>query len=323
MSGKIVLIIKEYSDNYRKIEFSKNKDKLESVLNQNELKQDILKYEENDLIIHNIPFAVYNPKIMKILAKTINVQEAFGCDWKGFLSQFNFEDIQDNLVDFDTFKYNTIDYSNFEYAGFYGELDNILNSKKMLLGQTLDFQQYIVDFVKFYDFIKIQKFPKPNILKRKEFTIDRFKPDLYTKFNFALYGYEGFINCSSLATDDINLDELDVFSSNTEAILPFNLFKYLIKYKDISELLGKEIYISPKTYLNFEDDLTPLGKLIKIAELTERSDPLTRMYARYYYLIFVLKYINMDMTFIDLKSKIIQLHESNTYKTNLFYKVKK
>ncbi len=140
MSGKIVLIIKEYSDNYRKIEFSKNKDKLESVLNQNELKQDILKYEENDLIIHNIPFAVYNPKIMKILAKTINVQEAFGCDWKGFLSQFNFEDIQDNLVDFDTFKYNTIDYSNFEYAGFYGELDNILNSKKMLLGQTLDFQ---------------------------------------------------------------------------------------------------------------------------------------------------------------------------------------
>ena len=81
MSGKIVLIIKEYSDNYRKIEFSKNKDKLESVLNQNELKQDILKYEENDLIIHNIPFAVYNPKIMKILAKTINVQEAFGCDW--------------------------------------------------------------------------------------------------------------------------------------------------------------------------------------------------------------------------------------------------
>ncbi len=56
------------------------------------------------------------------------------------------------------------------------------------------------------------------VLKRKEFTIDRFKPDLYTKFNFALYGYEGFINCSSLATDDINLDELDFFhpaSSNS------------------------------------------------------------------------------------------------------------
>ena len=323
VKGKTILIIKEYSDNYRKIEFTFNGEKNESVLNQNELKLDILKYTENDLMIHNIPFSIYNPKVMKILAKSINVQEAFGCDWNGFLSQFKFQDIQDNLIDVDTFKYNNFDYTNFQLSGFYGEIDTILNSKKMLLGQTLDFQQYVADFNKFYDFLKIQKFPIPNVLSKKEFQIDRFKPELFSKFTFSLNGYEGFVLCNSLATDDINLDELDVFSSNTEVILPFNLFKYLLKYKDISELLGKEIYISPKQYLNFEDNLSPLEKVIKIAELTERSDPLTRMYARYYYLIFVLKYINMDMTFIDLKSKIIQLHESNTYKTNLFYKVKK
>lgn len=322
MNGKTILIIKEYSDNYRKIEFVFGGGKNESVLNQNELKQDILKYSENDLMIHNIPFSLYNPKVMKILAKSIHVQDAFGCDWSGFLSQFKFQDIQDNLIDNSSFKFNEFNYDEYELAGFYGEVDSVLNSKKMLIGQTLDFQQYIANFDKFYEFLKIQKFPMKEILTKKNFEVDFFKPETMAKFMFSLNGYEGFVICKGLSSDDINLDELAICESS-DTLIPFNLFKYLIKYKGISELEITEVYISPKTYLEFEDDLSPLGKLIKIAELTERSDPLTRLYTRYYYFIFVLKYINMDMTFIDLRTKIIQLHESNTYKTNLFYKVKK
>jgi len=315
---KVVFIIKELNDNYRIIEYN-NKKRDENIKNLNELKSYLFKYEIGDLVIHDIPLSVYNPNLQKTKATTTNIIEAFGCDWKSYLSQFTF----DKFVDLGLNKFSKANLEVSQDNPLFDFSKQLIDefTKKSFFGSAADYHQYSFDFVKFYDFLKLQHFPDPNSLSVKNIVVDTLKKDSYNKFILSLHMYEGFVVCSSLITDEIQLDEINIFSNSSEIILPFNLFKYLLKYKNINEVYIKRFYISGKKKLNFNDDLNDVEKLITIGGLAERSDVFTKMYVRYYFFIFSLKYFSEDIISIDLKRKIVHTYNKNI-KSPLFHSVK-
>lgn len=315
--NKISFIIKEHNDNYRKIDFVKGK-RDEVVLGVNEIKMEIFKYDVNDLIIHDIPMSVYNPNLNKIKAKIINVIEAFGCDWKSFNTQSNIQEfINSGILDFPK---KEINYTILPLKNFFEELNSEFQ-KKVFFGSATDYHQYTFNFNEFYEFLKIQHFPDMNSLSEKNIVIDLMKKDSYSKFILSLHLYEGFAVCSSLITDEIQLDEINIFNNNSEIIIPFNLFKYLLKYKNITELYINKFYVSGKKRLDFDDNLNTIEKMVTIAGLCERSDVLTKMYIRYYFFIFALKYFKEDIISIDLKRKIIHTYNKNI-NSKLFFPIK-
>lgn len=317
MNNKVIFIIKEHNDNFRKIEFFKGK-REEGILSVNELKMEIFKYENEDLIIHDIPMSVYNPNLQKTKAKIINVIEAFGCDWKSFNIQSSYQEfINSNINDFPK---QNINYSLMPLKDFFDELNSEFQ-KKIFFGSAADYHQYTFNFNEFYNFLKVQYFPDINSISEQNVIIDMLKKDSFSKFVLALNLYEGFAVCSSLITDEIQLDEINIFNNNSEIIIPFNLFKYLLKYKNISELYISKLYITGKKKLNFDNNLNNIEKMVTVAGLCERSDILTKMYVRYYFFIFALKYFKEDIISIDLKRKIINTYNKNI-SSKLFYSIK-
>lgn len=317
MENKIVFIVKEHNDNFRKIEFFRGK-REEFILSVNELKIDIFKYDIDDIIIHDIPMSVFNPNLQKTKAKITNVIEAFGCDWKSFNMQSNYQEfVNSNILDFPKKEFN---YTIMPLKEFFEDLSSEFQ-KKSFFGSATDYHQYTFNFEQFYDFLKLQHFPDINSIKEKNNIVDMMKKDSFSKFILSLNLYEGFAVCSSLITDEIQLDEINIFNNNSEIIIPFNLFKYLLKYKNITELYITKFYITGKKKLNFNEELNNVEKMVTIAGLCERSDILTKMYVRYYFFIFALKYFKEDIISIDLKRKIIHTYNKNI-SSELFYPIK-
>lgn len=317
--GNVVFIVKEINDNYRVTEFNDKKDKDENIKNINELKILIFKYGIGDLLIHDISLSVYNPNLQKTKATTINVIDAFGCNWKSFLAKYSFEDFVNLGVD--SFSKSNLEIKEsspiFE---FHQEVDKEFK-KRSFFGSAADYHQYTFNFSHFYDFLSKQYFPDMNSLSEKPMIVDTLNKNSYAKFILSLNLYEGFVICSSLITDEIQLDEVNIFNNCNEVIIPFNLFKYLIKYKNINELYILKYYVSVKKELVFNENLNEIEKLITIGGLSERSDIFTKLYVRYYFFIYALKYFSEDIVSIDLKRKIIHTYNKNI-KTSLFSYIK-
>lgn len=320
MDNKIVFIMKEHSENFRIIECFKNK-RDETISTTNEIKTNLFKYDNEDLIIHDIPIATFNPNLQKIKAKNLTTIEAFGCEWKALFTQTTQQEfLNSGILDFPKTEPN---YNLLPLRDFFDEIQQEFQ-KKSYFGTASDYHQYTFNFNEFYEFLKMQYFPDIKSLSKKNIIVDKLKPDSFSKFILALHMYEGFAVCSSLITDEIQLDEINIFSEKNnhhELIIPFNLFKYLIKYKNITELYINRFYVCGKKKIDFNDELSNIEKIVTIAGLCERGDILTKMYVRYYFFIFALKYFKEDIISIDLKRKIVHTYNKNI-QSKLFLPIK-
>lgn len=326
--SKTIFIIKELNDMYRIIEY-KNGKRDENIKNQNEMKASLYQYDHNDMIIHDIPLILFKPSESKTRAYMINVIEAFGCDWNSFFTQFSIDDFINAKID----KFSRYDLEIPEsnpIHSFYQELQSEFSSKSFF-GSAADYHQYTFNVDNFYKFLSKQPFPNPKHLSLKEYIVDTMKPDTYARFILALHMYEGFAVCKSLITDDIQLDELNIFEKSNEIIIPFNILKYIIKSAEknsgqnmkrgINELHITKFYVTTKKIPNFNNDLNSLEKMITLGGFCERSDIFTKMYVRYYFFIYALKYFKEDIISIDLKRKIIHTYNKNI-ESSLFHSIK-
>lgn len=321
--NKIIFIVQEHSENFRRIEFIGNV-RNEDVLGINDIKVKIYEYESGDIIIHDMPISIYNPKLKATKATITHINNVLGVGWKSFLTQFDYIDFielfqKSNLPLDILFKTNNNINDNIsnKYNDFIKDVLSDLD-KKVFFGSGTNYSQYSIDLAQFYDFLSYQNIPDIDSLNKRNLNIDTLNHSSFSKFILSLNLYEGYAVCSSLITDEIQLDELNIFNKNSEIIIPFNLFKYIFKYKRVNEAYIKEFYVTNKKRLNLDRNISKIEKAIKVGELSERSDPLIRLYIRYYYFVFSLKFFKEDIISINLKDKVLETY-SKSASTNKFY----
>jgi hypothetical protein len=269
----------------------------ENIIDIHKLNEKIYSFSEKDIVIHDMT------ELQETVCKSYNVLDYFGCDWNAFNLLYSYNEYVSNSFEFDTYN---------EQISFKDLIKNAL-SNQSYFGENSMFESFSVDFNKFYDFLKIQNFP--NSKKITKLSLDNIdlsysSKDNWLKFIFALHGYEGFVVCNELETEDPHLDSLNILSHNNQLLIPFNLFSYLNKYQEIKDFKILEIYItSRKKYIEKGNKKDKINKFFNYKNLSQNQDPLTQLYVRYYFFIFSLKYFPEELLAIDLKKKLMYSYD--------------
>lgn len=314
MYKNIFFIRKEQNSSYRI--FSMNESENQKLISQDDLKQRLISFKEHDLIIHDMPSTIYNKK-MVTLGEFVHINDAFGCSFNAYFTQFSFNElVLSNIKSFENYEIPQLSNTKNKHYNFYNEL-LVSHEKVFFFGGSNDYVEYTINFEQFYNFLKVQNFPDEKSLNEVSFDIPYMSDQNMAKLAFTLGVYEGFAVCELLISDDILLDGLSIFENKSNIIIPFNLLKYLNKYKNIIDISIKKIYITKKKKLQFDDSISPIEKAAVIGSLSERGDLLIRMYVRYYFLIYILKHFQDDVISLNMRNKIFYTY-SKGIKTKLF-----
>ena len=253
----------------------------------------------HDLTISNVPTIPMYP-----------VYKVLGMGWKSFFAQNNLIDI---IKTTSLPKYLLKDDVKPIASNLWlPEIETAL--KYTYFGDSSNFSEYTLAIDDQLNFIRNNFLPNVSTLREIPLSLDGSDQKLVDKLNYIMGTYEGFVECSNIEFNDINLmGNIDLFqhAKGNNIILPFNILKYHLKVLGgLPRISIEKILIATKVKYK-RIPKKKKDQYFEYAFMSEGDNPYWSLYVRFYFLIYFLRYLqnykNTNLMFVDLQNKVISV----------------